>query len=64
MSPAQRFLWAGRLGPLAPMDYSHPQAWLGALLPILQITVFMGGLVTVPSHGWSKWHCFTQITPF
>ena len=22
------------------------------------ITIFIGGLFTIPSHGWLKWHCF------
>ena len=26
------------------------------------ITIFIGGMATIPSHGWSKWHCFTHIT--
>ena len=25
------------------------------------ITIFIGGSFTIPSHGWYKWHCFSQI---
>jgi hypothetical protein len=30
---------------------------------IPQITIFIGGMVTIPSHGWYKWHCFTLELP-
>ena len=25
------------------------------------ITMFIGGMVTIPSRGWCKWHCFNHI---
>jgi len=25
------------------------------------ITIFIGGIFTIPSHGWQKWHCFAHI---
>ena len=25
------------------------------------ITIFIGGMFTIPSHGWQKWHCFAHI---
>ena len=25
------------------------------------IAIFIGGIFTIPSHGWQKWHCFAHI---
>ena len=24
--------------------------------------MFLGGMVTIPNHGWLDWHCLTQPT--